>query len=404
MDDPRLYIATRDPRGLGGVANMARFVYETAAEAGYDPCLVCNVLDREYDVRITDVLTLDVRREIEHTTVEGMELKGLPRILPELEFLQYVLNRRFWRQALADGDVFFGVGGSNHCCLPLCREGVSFGSWTATPFWEDRADRLATASLPRRIRDRASRPVMEWLEGRIYRCTDRILVLSEYTASTIAQRHGIDRDRIEVVPYPIDTEQFSPEGPAKPDDDRPTILFVGRFNDARKNTPMLLEAVDRVREDVPDVRLLLIGDEPDESLRARIAELDLGDSVECIDYVDNDALPAYYRGADVFAIPSRQEGLAIVGLEAMACGTPVVSTRCGGPEEYVVDGDNGFLVPRDDEYALSQMMMKVLSNPDRDGFGDPARTMIVNDFAATTVGTVFVNAIESLPSNPSTGQ
>jgi len=396
MAGPRLYIATRDPRRPGGVTSMARFVYETAENAGYDPCLVCNVLDAETDVRVTDALTLDVRREIEHATVEGMELKGIPRILPEVEFLQYVLNRRFWREALADGDVYFGVGGSNHCCLPLVRERVSFGSWTATPFWEDREDRLRSASLPRRVRDRLSRPIMEWLEGRIYSRTDRILVLSEYTASTIAERHGIDRERIEVVPYPIDTEQFSPDGPEKPDDDRPTILFVGRFNDPRKNTTMLLEAVDRVREEIPDVRLLLIGDEPDESLRARIDELDFGDTVEWIDYVGNSDLPSYYRGADVFAIPSRQEGLAIVGLEAMACGTPVVSTKCGGPEEYVVDGETGFLVPSNDARALSERMGTVLSSSGRDDIGTSTRISIPNEFAATSVRAVFGKHLESL--------
>ena len=54
-------------------------------------------------------------------------------------------------------------------------------------------------------------------------------------------------------------------------------------------------------------------------------------------------LPGYYRGLDVFAISSWQEGLCVTGTEAMACGTTVVSTRCGGPEDYVWDRQTGRL-------------------------------------------------------------
>jgi glycosyltransferase involved in cell wall biosynthesis len=55
-------------------------------------------------------------------------------------------------------------------------------------------------------------------------------------------------------------------------------------------------------------------------------------------------LRRFYREIDVFAIPSRQEGLCIAGIEAMASGVPIVSTRCGGPEDYVCPGKTGLLV------------------------------------------------------------
>lgn len=78
--------------------------------------------------------------------------------------------------------------------------------------------------------------------------------------------------------------------------------------------------------------------------------------------MDNDDLPAYYRGADVIAIPSRQEGLTTVGLEAMACGMPVVSTRCGGPEEYVKDGETGCFVDLGDVEALAGKLQGPLTS------------------------------------------
>lgn len=94
-------------------------------------------------------------------------------------------------------------------------------------------------------------------------------------------------------------------------------------------------------ETSPNIRLLLIGDEPGPKLLQQIDALEWNEHVKGIDYVDNEELPAYYRGADVFSIPSQHEGLAIVGLEVMACGKPIVSTRCGGPEEYVIDKERG---------------------------------------------------------------
>lgn len=378
---------------------MASFVYDVAEEAGYDPCLICNVLDSEIDVRLQDVVTLNWAREIEHTTVNGMELKGIPRILPEFEFFQYVSNRHLWAKALKDGDVYFGVGGSNHCCLPLLFERERFGSWTATLFWEDRKDRLESAPLLRRIRDWLSQPIMEYLEGSVYDATDQIFVLSDHTARGIAERYGIDRERISVVPYPVDTETFNTGGnvPAELNDDRPTVLFVGRFNDPRKNVGLLLEAIDRVQTEIPNVRLVLIGDEPNDRVRSAIDRCGRQDTVKWIGYLNNNELPAYYRVADVFAIPSRQEGLAIVGLEAMACGTPVVSTRCGGPEDYIKDGVNGFTVSLDDSDSFADRLLCLLRDAEkRDLLSDAARALVESQYSESVISDSFRHAFETL--------
>lgn len=378
---------------------MASFVYDVAEEAGYDPCLVCNVLDSEIDVRLQDVATFNWTHEIEHKTVNGMELKGIPRILPEFEFFQYVSNRHLWEKALEDGDVYFGVGGSNHCCLPLLFEGERFGSWTATLFWEDRRDRLRSASVSRRVRDRVSRPIMEHLEGMAYEAAEPIFVLSDYTAQAIVNRYGIDRERITVVPYPIDTEMFHPNGniPDELNDNRPTVLFVGRFNDPRKNVESLIEAVHMMQSDVPDIRLLLVGDDPDDRVQSAISDHELDDAVRCIAYLENTDLPAYYRAADAFTIPSRQEGLAIVGLEAMACGTPVVATRCGGPEEYVINDETGYLVPKDDVGQLANRVKTILISEEyREQLGQNARRTVEANYARKGVAKDFKKAVATL--------
>lgn len=215
--------------------------------------------------------------------------------------------------------------------------------------WEDRADRLEASSLALRVRDRLSKPFLERIETQIYDNASVIYVLSEYTASNVVAACDIDRSDFEIVPYPVDSEVFSPTPETRTDTtDEPLVLFVGRYNDPRKNIPILLEAFARVKAAVLDARLQLIRADPDAELVPLTTDFGIKSAVDFLDHVPNDDLPQYYRAADVFAIPSHQEGLAVVGLETMACATPVVSTRCGGPEDYVRDGETGYLVPTDD--------------------------------------------------------
>ena len=80
-----------------------------------------------------------------------------------------------------------------------------------------------------------------------------------------------------------------------------------------------------------------------------------------IPYARGAELRDQLRSLDLFVLPSHQEGLCIAALEAMACGCPVVSTRCGGPEEFVIDGETGILVGFDPE-EMAAAMLKVLGD------------------------------------------
>jgi D-inositol-3-phosphate glycosyltransferase len=121
---------------------------------------------------------------------------------------------------------------------------------------------------------------------------------------------------------------------------------------------MLLRAFAIIRERYPQIRLVLAGEEPDETLRSLTNSLGLGESVVFAGIVSREELIRLYQGAALFVLPSMQEGLGIVVLEAMACGTPVVATRCGGPEGFVTNGKTGKLV--DDLYDAEAFVGAVL--------------------------------------------
>ena len=110
--------------------------------------------------------------------------------------------------------------------------------------------------------------------------------------------------------------------------------------------------------------LLIVGDGPaGASLRSRAIELDLADSVTFAGSVPHSQTPAFYRAADVFALPSDFDNSPNAILEAMACGLPVVATDVGGVRDFVADRAGGALVPPQDPAALARALESYLTQP-----------------------------------------
>ncbi len=114
-------------------------------------------------------------------------------------------------------------------------------------------------------------------------------------------------------------------------------------------------------KDVPRAELHLVGDEPmTEPVATRARELGVATAVQLHGRLDRPAVAALLRDvADVLVVASRSETFGVVIIEAMACGKPVVATRCGGPENLVTDPRLGELCPNHDPAALAQSMMAV---------------------------------------------
>jgi glycosyltransferase involved in cell wall biosynthesis len=104
-----------------------------------------------------------------------------------------------------------------------------------------------------------------------------------------------------------------------------------------------------------------------------------------------------YRQASVFVLPSNEEGLGIVILEAMASGLPVVSTRCGGPDTCVVEGETGYLIPVGDAEALAHRMQVLLE--DRalgQWMGKAGRMLVEARFSIEAAGKAFLEVYDRL--------
>jgi glycosyltransferase involved in cell wall biosynthesis len=166
--------------------------------------------------------------------------------------------------------------------------------------------------------------------------------------------------RVEVAPMPIDLSRFRSDHTVERAPRR--ILFVGRLN-AQKGVAPLLDAVALLPS---DVTLTICADGPDrDALHARAASLDLATRVTWIPPVAQHALAGLYSSAAVVAMPSIGEGLGLVGVEAQACGTPVVGFASGGLTDVVQHERTGLLVPEGNVPALAEALRTVLDNPVR---------------------------------------
>jgi glycosyltransferase involved in cell wall biosynthesis len=105
--------------------------------------------------------------------------------------------------------------------------------------------------------------------------------------------------------------------------------------------------------------------------------------IEWTGHLPFDRLPDFYRSLDVFAIPSSQEGFGIVGIEAMACGIPVISTRCGGPEDYVHPGQTGILVDHNAEQMAAALVQLIADRRLRQDMAQAARVLAETEYSPT---------------------
>jgi glycosyltransferase involved in cell wall biosynthesis len=203
--------------------------------------------------------------------------------------------------------------------------------------------------------------------GRLYPLAERVIVPSAGAADDMAAYTGLARGHILVVPTPIVPASLfagtepRPDHPWLGDPERPLILSVGELS-GRKDFETLIRAFALVRRQRP-CRLMILGrGGARDRLLALAQGLGVAGDLELPGFVPQPY--AYLAHADLFAFSSRREGLPLALVEALAVGTPVVSTDCpSGPREVLEGGRFGPLVPVGDHQALAEAMAATLDSP-----------------------------------------
>ena len=192
-------------------------------------------------------------------------------------------------------------------------------------------------------------------EEAIYAAADAITV-----PSTIARRsflaNGIAADKVHVIPYGVRLDRFTPTDAPPPGSF--DVLFAGQIS-LRKGVPYLLEAFARLRH--PNKHLTLVGSLQDD-LRTVLPGLPTG-HVTFTGNIPQPELAARMARSHILALPSVEEGLALVQGQAMACGCPVIATAATGAEDLFTNGVEGFIVPGRDPAALADAMQQLADDP-----------------------------------------
>jgi glycosyltransferase involved in cell wall biosynthesis len=167
---------------------------------------------------------------------------------------------------------------------------------------------------------------------------------------------GVTPDKLHVIPYGVRLDRFVPAAP--PPRDTFDVLFAGQVS-LRKGIPYLLEAFSMLRH--PHKRLTIVG-AVQEDIRELLRRLPAEDVV-FTGVLPQAELATRMSRSHVLALPSVEEGLALVQAQAMACGCPVVGTTATGAEDLFTNGREGFIVPERDSLALASRLQQLADDP-----------------------------------------
>jgi len=382
-DRQRVLISTLVP-SIGGVDTMVDFIVRLMRGRGYEPVIAYYVpymIAPRLSVPVFGLL----RRApgLQTGIAYGCEAHAIGAWLPELELTHYAATHH-WKSLIEGCSAYVSVSGNVLAATPFHQTGKPFLSWAATGWHDDRKNRVAEYPAVRQLIDRSFiAPNAKRLERAILR-SGRIAALSQYAKRTLDQ---IAQEPIvsAVLSMPVDAAFWSPRPESRV---RGRVGFCGRLGDPRKNVDLLLAAIARASISMTEISAVLIG-EVDSGTRARMTQLGLADRVEFVPPVKSAELRDQMRSLDLFVVPSHQEGLCIAALEAMACGCPVVSTRCGGPEEFIIDGETGILVSFDPE-DMAAAILKVLGDRTLHArLAQGARDRVVRDYSIASAESIF---------------
>lgn len=205
------------------------------------------------------------------------------------------------------------------------------------------------------------RPVLQRFFDRL----DGLVAVSDPARLYASQYFQRDPDDWRIIPNGVDISDFSRPAAPIPElmDGRPNLMFLGRFEEGRKGFKYLLKALPWVKEQFPDVRLVVVGRGSPSRYRGRIERNGLEENVVFAGGVPDAVRARYLASCRILVAPNTHgESQGLVLLEAMAAGLPVIGGDIPGPSSLVTHGREGLLVPPRGEHSLALAIVRLLAD------------------------------------------
>jgi glycosyltransferase involved in cell wall biosynthesis len=220
-----------------------------------------------------------------------------------------------------------------------------------------------------------------------------IVVIGEFWRRYLVDTLGVPAVKVSVI---YNAVPVPPLRAARASNARCRIVALGLLG-PRKGTPELLDALASPVMRELDWEAVIAGNGTVDASRARAAALRLSDRVDIPGWVDGSTVSKLLASADVFTLPSHNEGLPVAVLEAMGAGLPVVTTPVGAIPELVLQGDTGILVPAGSASQLAEALAELVRDSElRARLGQSGRARVEQDFRIETMAERFMSIYGAL--------
>jgi glycosyltransferase involved in cell wall biosynthesis len=272
---------------------------------------------------------------------------------------------------------------------------ASLGGWRSRLVQGEHSQLTPEELSPRRLRQRRL----------LYRACRTVHTVAEPMRAELLTL-GFPAKKIQVIPNGVDTTRFAPGGrssarailglPGK----ALCLGIVGRFGPFKRHAP-LIEAFETIAPRVPSAHLVIAGSggSEEETTRARVAASPHAERIHWLGFQADPTL--CYRALDLLVIPSTNEGLSNVALEAMASGVPVLGNSGCGHEQFITPGEDGVIADLSTPTALATFLAALLGQPERlVDFGRKARTKMVEHFSIDSMAAGYAHLYRSVAIRP----
>ncbi len=206
-------------------------------------------------------------------------------------------------------------------------------------------------------------PLLKFVEKRVLKRANHLIAVSEAIKEELVKYYSIEEEQITVIPNGVDTKiHYKTDEKIYMKKNKELVLgFLGRMT-AGKGAHLILPIIKKIKEKIPDVKLLIAGDDLNsrKKILSQINRLGLNENIIDFGYIyDNHKKNTFFSSIDLLLLPSSHEGMSLVLLEAMACQTPVLTT----PEANTFDHKNTLIITPRSVNHFATKAIEIYNNP-----------------------------------------
>jgi D-inositol-3-phosphate glycosyltransferase len=391
----KIAIVVLDVAIVGGLTSVVKYLAEIIKLSGkYDLEIISLASSRKdaVSLRLLNPLTWFSFPKYKYIDYFGYKCTHVGAYFAELEPFRYK-GRKILANILESSDLIQVVAGSPAVSLSVLNLGKPVLLQVATRSIVERESILRRRySLPRKLMTF----VVNRIDDYCIKNVNSIFVENQWMFDYCKNLRPHDSSGVYLAAPGINTQKYAPSTCNRVINNG-YILSVGRFSDPRKNIIFLLECYVNIVDKIsPPPRLVLAGSSaPNKNFWNLVERNNLINFVQFISNPSESELIDIYQGASCFALTSNEEGFGMVLIEAMACGIPVISTKCGGPEGIITDSFDGFLVDIGDHQKFSDHLLHLCLDIDSNILmGKHARSTSLKKYSLENTGKSFLAEYE----------